>query len=429
MVKPYGTLRGSGAYTYNNPGPWGRYGRAIGGMVGGKYGGPLGAAMGSKLGSYAHYLGKIFGSGDYVTSPDQVKFNVLVNESQIPQFVSSKEAIRIRHREFLGDVISSSVAGAFQIQQFPINPGQSVTFEWLSQVCGSTFQQYRVNGMVFEFRTMSADALNSVNTALGSVVMATDYDSADSPFTTKSQMENTEFGVSCKPSSCMIHAIECAKNQTSVSELYIRAGAVPSGKDIRFYDLGQFYIATVGCQGTSVNLGELWVSYDITVFKAIQQPAGFLIPTAHYQLDQTVMPAQLLKPKAGGTAFDTIGLVFNTSTYLSVSFPLSIPLNSCWSIQLYVQGASTAAAAQIGFADSNGWTRLNITNNNSGSGLNAPSPSGNTSNMQSLTRYYQYTGGGTPAALPTFTLTAPGTPLSSYISGDLIVSMINGTIV
>lgn len=55
---------------------------------------------------------------------------------------------------------------------------------------------------------MSADALNSVNTALGQVIMATDYNAANPPFGQKSEMENYEFGQSCKPSESQIHPIE-----------------------------------------------------------------------------------------------------------------------------------------------------------------------------------------------------------------------------
>jgi len=282
-------MSGSGAYTYEKPGPWGRIGSAAGRMVGGaigsKYGlGKAGAAIGSKIGSYAHYIGKIFGSGDYITASDGVKSNSLMNPSpQAPQFAGQR-AVRIRHREFLGDIITSATPGAFNIQKFSINPGLSASYPWLSQVCGATFQQYRINGQVYEYRSMSADALTSTNTALGQVIMATDYDSKDSPFTTKQQMENTMFGVSCKPSSCMIHAIECARNQTSVSELYVRPFAVPDGTDPRLYDMGNFYVATNGMQGASVNVGELWVSYDITFFKEIQQPPLFIAPVASYDL-------------------------------------------------------------------------------------------------------------------------------------------------
>lgn len=263
-------------------------GSTLGGMLGTALGGPAGGALGGMLGRGAGAMfSKLLGHGDYgVTNAASLSKNsiVLSNSANIPQFGTGKVACNFRHREFLGDVISSGTVGAFQIETYPINPGLSKTFPWLSGVVGSKFQQYRINGCAFEFRSMSADALNSTNTALGSVIMSTDYDSADTDFASKQEMENTENGVSCKPSTDMLHGIECERSQTPVSELYVRAFDVPSGKDIRFYDLGKFSIATVGCQGTNVNLGELWCTYDIDCFKAIEQVPGYLIPFSQYSL-------------------------------------------------------------------------------------------------------------------------------------------------
>lgn len=338
-AKPKPSIRGHGDYgispsmrygsTYSNPGPFGKAGRFLGATAGKAVGGPIGGYLGEKVGGLAHYIGKIFGSGDYVASAG-VKMNSITGgdfQAQALNFNSGKTAVRIRRREFLGDVISSSTANTFDLRSYAINPGLAATFPWLSEVCGSTFQQYRINGMVFEFRSMSADALNSTNTALGSVVMATDYDSADVPFTSKQQMENSEFGVSCKPSSNMIHAIECAKGATTISEQYVRAFANPSGTDVRMYDLGKFYIATTGFQGTSVNAGELWVSYDITLIKAVDQVAGYIMPLANY----TISDAKAAAPFGATTrtvttsGVDTIGITFTEN---KIQFPYNTPVGS-----------------------------------------------------------------------------------------------------
>lgn len=385
-----GRLRGHGDYTYDKPGPWGRIGSTTGAMIGSAMGSPYGlgkagSAIGKKIGSYAHYIGKIFGSGDYVTSSGQVKHNTLVNDSQIPSFGGTKSEIRVRHREFLGDVISSSTIGAFSLQSYPINPGLNRSFPWLSSVCGASFQQYRLNGMVFEYRSMSADALNSTNTALGSVVMATDYDSADASFTNKQQMENTEFGVSCKPSSCMIHGIECARSQTSVNELYIRAFAVPTGKDPRLYDMGNFQIATVGCQAASVNLGELWVSYDVSLIKSIEQVPLFLATAAGY----TPVSASPTVPLGTSQtlASDSIGLTFTAN---KVQFPYDTSVGTVYQMLLFynlTSGAVTAPAVTAG----NGMTILSSW---------APA-AGETASRLSVTVYCWISSAiGTPAALP-----------------------------
>ncbi|AJK30619.1 putative capsid protein [Chimeric virus 14] len=355
-----GGLRGHGDYTYDKPGPWGNFGRSVGkqagAMLGSNYGlGKAGGAIGSKLGGYLHYIGKIFGSGDYVTSSSQVRNNILVNQSQVPQFQDGKNTVRIAHREYLGDIITSSTPGAFSIESYPINPGVSGSFPWLANVVGASFQQYRINGMVFEFRSMSADALTSTNTALGTVAMATDYDSKDTAFTSKQQMENTEFGVSCKPSSCMIHGIECARSQTSVSELYVRAFAVPSGADPRLYDMGNFYIATQGMQGASVNVGELWVSYDITFFKAIEQVPGFIMPLANYTpvTASGTAPLGVTRGISQPRGVDQIGLTFTENRII---FPYNIPIGSTYQWTYTISTASSALTLPVvtyvnGFTD------------------------------------------------------------------------------
>ena len=139
---------------------------------------------------------------------------------------STREVV-ISHREYIGDVVSGP-AGTFSLQSYKINPGNPLTFPWLSSIA-SNFQQYRMQGCVFEFKTTSADALNSVNTALGQIIMATNYNVVQGDFQSKYEMENTEFANSCKPSASMMHAIECAKHLTVLDELYV----APEGQHTR----------------------------------------------------------------------------------------------------------------------------------------------------------------------------------------------------
>lgn len=52
-----------------------------------------------------------------------------------------------------------------------------------------------------------------------------------------------------------------------LDNLYVRSGMVPTGQDIRMFDLCKFQIATNGLQGTNVNVGELWVTYQVAMIK------------------------------------------------------------------------------------------------------------------------------------------------------------------
>lgn len=228
-------------------------GRDIGGIFG---------PLGSRIGAGAGRLFKtITGVGDY-----KVSSNTLINSlDSLPSFRNLSMGTRVQHREYLSDIITSSTIGEFKVQSIPIQPALLTSFPWLAALA-ENYQQYQLHGVVYEFKSNSYDALSSTNTASGTVVMATNYNVYDPPFTTKFQMEQTQYTSSAKPSVNLIHPIECAKLETPTSVLYTRSGFTTDG-DLRLTDWGNFSIATVGMQGASTNIGELWVTYDITLFK------------------------------------------------------------------------------------------------------------------------------------------------------------------
>jgi len=354
-----------------------------------------------------------------------LKQNTLVTGEQIPSFSSGPDAVRVRHREFIGDILSSANANGFQLQSFPLNPGLYQTFPWLYQLCASTFQQYRINGMVFEFKSTSSEYSTATN--LGYFVMATDYDSADAAFSNKQQMENTQFGVSCKPSQCMLHPIECARIQTAVENMYIRVGSIPANADLRLYDWGKFYVGTGGVTPTSVVLGELWVSYDITFEKAILQLPFYSTPAAHYSMG-TSIAVPIATPVV--LQLDTIGL---TVTGTTIVFPPILPLNSLWFVACAwnVLVANDAAVNNVVFTPSNGLSAYNMFQSETTDTFYAanPSPYGAAVKAHSQGYMFKYTGGGTVAAPPTITLALGATWFANAITtGDVFVVGTNGSI-
>jgi hypothetical protein len=86
-------------------------------------------------------------------------------------------------------------------------------------------------------------------------------------YTTKQAMENSEYAVSVKPTCNLMHGVECATNQTVLSELYVRPAGLASNLDLKFTDLGNFQFATQG--NPTQLLGELWCSYTIEFFKPL----------------------------------------------------------------------------------------------------------------------------------------------------------------
>lgn len=221
-----------------------------------------GSLLGKGLSIAGRTAAKFFGLGDY-----EIKRNVLMS-GNLPEVYNMPKGggTIIRYQEYLGDIITSSTPGDFKIDAYNIQPGLPASFPWLSQIAAN-YEQYSLEGIVYQFKSTSANALNSVNTALGSVMLATNYDVSDPPFVSKSEMLNYEYSSSCKPSESVLHMIECDPKQSVLTELYTRTGELPSNKDLKFYDLGKFQIATVGFQGTSVNIGELHVTYQVRLLK------------------------------------------------------------------------------------------------------------------------------------------------------------------
>jgi hypothetical protein len=175
---------------------------------------------------------------------------------------AKKHEFRVQHCELISDVFGST---GFALTQFPINPGISSSFPWLSQLA-DMFEEWKPNAITFCYRPMSGSAVNSASAALGSIIMATDYNALNQPFVNKQAMESYEGAQSVVPFNPVCHTVECNKSLNPMGIFYTRSGGAPTGSDLRLYDLGNFYVATQGFQ-TAYDAGELWISYDITFFK------------------------------------------------------------------------------------------------------------------------------------------------------------------
>jgi hypothetical protein len=242
-----------------NIGPMQTMGAMAGTGIGNYFGNPqLGFLAGNVIG---HGVGWITGTGDYKTNFRSISSNACT----VPSFRNSDSTV-ITHREYIQDIFSGTgTPSAFSTTVLPLNPGQTSTFPWLAQIAAN-YEEYDIQGMVFEFNSTSGNSVASTNTALGTVIMATEYDPTKPVFESKLAMDNYSFAVSIKPSESFLHAVECKKNRTPVKQLYVRTGS-NTGTDLRWTDFGNFTIATYGCPAAGTNLGELWVTYKVKLIK------------------------------------------------------------------------------------------------------------------------------------------------------------------
>lgn len=169
---------------------------------------------------------------------------------------------RFKNREMISNVTSST---GFVNTAYDLNPANPLLFPFLASMAPN-FGEYKIHSLKFMFKSTSASALNSTNTALGTVMLAVDYDPSNNAFVSKMQMDNYEGTQACNPSKSMVYTLDVGKN-TPLKNLYVPpAGVAPQGADPKFYNFGTFQLATESMQAVCV-VGELWVEYDIEFFK------------------------------------------------------------------------------------------------------------------------------------------------------------------
>jgi len=308
--------------------PFADAGHIVGSKISTMFNAPWAKGVGRWLGSG---IGQIFGSGDYQVVGGNPSYNVLSNGNQIPKFNTEKQTNIICHREYLGDISGTT---GFSLSNYPLNPGMPKTFPWLSTIA-QNYQEYRFHGVIFEFRSLVTDFVT--NGAPGVVVMAANYNADAKNYTTKQEMENSEYAVSVKPTRDLIHGIECATEQTPMKQLYIRSGSVPAGQDLRLYDLANFQFATQS--NPTQNLGELWVSYCVEFFKPIlPTDVGGNVRTTHVTRFSTSPTSPL-----GASALSTTGDL--TVSVTPATFFAEVYPGNYYYLTIMWQGTTSAALA------------------------------------------------------------------------------------
>jgi len=260
-------------------------------------------------------LRTLTGMGDY-------KVNGLIrggSTSNVPSFGS--QHVRIRRREYLGTITSSSTVGAFDIQKFQVNPGLFATFPWLASLAQS-YESWKPHGIVFEFKSTSGSAVGSTNTALGQVILAAQYNSFAVDPIDKIHMEGLSNALSIAPYEDGLCGLECRPKDRQASTLLVRNSSVSSmslaGQD-QIFDLCDFFVATNGLQAASVTVGDLWVTYDIEFFNPVVPTAAPAIPSFRYFSNNTVTSVNPFGASATITNIGGLCCTYDTPQQISLS--------------------------------------------------------------------------------------------------------------
>lgn len=160
----------------------------------------------------------------------------------------------VSHREFISNI--SFPKQGFDLQyQLGINPANSAMFPWLARIA-IQYEIYEFRELRFIFEPQASTQTQ------GSVMMAIDYDAADSaPSNPQTMLAYNDY-TSNPPWVAGI--LRCRPKDLSRSKtFYTLAGAQPAGTDIKTYDTGNFYLATETAGTVPFAAGQLFVEYVV----------------------------------------------------------------------------------------------------------------------------------------------------------------------
>jgi hypothetical protein len=159
--------------------------------------------------------------------------------------------VRICHKEYIAEVNGSVL---FTSQEFGINPGLPLSFPWLSTM-STGYESYKFTKLKYVYESTSP------TTIAGAVIIAVDFDAADSAPTTKTQImayHNAVRGPAWESFSYTCDKADLAK----FNQRFIRNGKLKNSQDIILYDVGNVFVATTG-QSTTAAVGELHVEFEV----------------------------------------------------------------------------------------------------------------------------------------------------------------------
>jgi len=307
-------------------------GTAVGSMIGmPTSGGSVGSSLGASLSRW-------LGSGDYEVSTNSIVQRANASGT-IPAMHREGQSIVVRHKEYVAQI--SGKQAFTVVNTFAINPGLSNLFPWLASIATS-FQEYKIRGMVYHYVPSSGNAISGTNAALGTVMMQTTYRSNDTAPASKVEMLNEYWSSESVPSQPFCHPIECNPKENPFNIQYVRTGTVPSGDNQLLYDLGTTYVAVSGQQADNTVLGDLWITYEIELKKPILTSN---VTTSQVAFGWWVGGTYTTSNLFNGTLSSAGNLAVTTSV-MTMTFPLGT--SGKFAILLSVNGSGNLTACDFG---------------------------------------------------------------------------------
>lgn len=276
----------------------------------------------------------VLGWGDFgVGVPWKVVSNSLMSSGAAPVMGNGDDgAVRMKHKEFVGAILSST---AFENRTYAINPGLDALFPWAANVANN-FQKYRLEGLMVLFESSIPSGLAEFS-SMGSIIVAANLNPSAPTCQNQLELEQMQFASSAKPSESIAAPIECAPRMGATEGLSVRNGAVPYGASINDYDHATLQIATVGQPVAGVQLGRLYVVYDMVLLLPKYNGAGGATSDALYA--GTSASATYPFGTVRTQSFDNVGVEITADT---IHFPAGSA--GVWTVTCAYQGSAASVS-------------------------------------------------------------------------------------
>lgn len=199
-------------------------------------------------------VGKGQAGFNYVAVPVAKTRNVTTLQ---PRMGGHGKTFVMKHREYIAEVVASE---DFTNTVYPINPGLPGLLAWGSGIA-QNYEQYRIRSFSFSYETQAP------TTDQGSVMLAIDYDPADTAPANKSQIMAMAGAVRTAVWNRI--TVSASSARRSFDKLYVRAGGLGENLDIKSYDYGVLNIAIQGATAVGA-IGELYADYELELFTPTQ---------------------------------------------------------------------------------------------------------------------------------------------------------------
>lgn len=173
----------------------------------------------------------------------------------------------VAHTELIltysGDILASS-----NLVRFPLQPGDSFTFPWLSAQARG-WEYYRFRKLKFHYVGRCA------STTAGSIIGGPDYDAADDDPAHETVLATYTGALEDSVWKEVVWTLnpKLMGGNDPQGRHFVRTKGLPPGEDIRLYDCGNMFFNLTGLSAQTT-VGKIWVEYHVDFFDATSDPYG-----------------------------------------------------------------------------------------------------------------------------------------------------------